>query len=172
YPDINVATTYATSSQIPQLLLTQFQAGNAPHLVFVSPGNTSSTAVWPLAKANHLLPLAGQAWQTRIPKAMRGLPSYGGKYYGYPLAYYLYGVAYNKDQFQQLGLKVPTTFSDVLAMCKKITAAGKVPFVQGFQEFANASLFPAQRAAQYVYGPQPNWDTLRGQSKVSFASSP
>jgi raffinose/stachyose/melibiose transport system substrate-binding protein len=172
YPDIKINATYIPSPSLPQLLLTQFQAGNAPDLYHMLAGRNGITAVLLMAESGRLLPLGNEIWVKRLPGYVKPAMMYKGKPYAYPYALYAVGVAYNIDMFKQIGVKVPTTFAQVLAMCKKISAAGKFPFVQGFSEANNAGLFPQQRMIQYVYSKTKNWDDLRDQKKVSFASSP
>src|SRR6478735_5575261 len=45
-----------------QTIRTQFQAGNAPDVVWGSPGNGSNNALGPLAEAGQLVDLSGEKW--------------------------------------------------------------------------------------------------------------
>ena len=55
------------------------------------------------------------------------------KIYALPLGYNLQGLMYNTDLFASLGLKEPTTFNELLALCGKIRAAGKIPIAAGLR---------------------------------------
>jgi raffinose/stachyose/melibiose transport system substrate-binding protein len=171
YPDIDINATFVPSTALVPLLLTQLQAGNAPDIFHMVPGGSGNNGVWPLASAGRNLNLTGEVWDKRLPAYIKEAVAYQGKTYGFPYNLFLDAVAYNKDLFKQLGLKIPTTFAQVLTMCKKITAAGKVPFIQGVAEANNGALFPLQRMSQYVYSGTPKWDALKSKGTVSFANS-
>src|ERR1700750_186396 len=96
YPDIKIEPTYVPSSNISQVLLTQFQAGNAPDLFHMLPGLNGTTAVLIMAQAGKLLPLDNEIWVHRLPAYVKPALLYKGKPYAYPYALYAIGVAYNK----------------------------------------------------------------------------
>lgn len=50
------------------------------------------------------------------------------KLYGVPYAANADGVIYNKDIFSKLGLQVPKTWDEFMAVCEKIKASGQTPF--------------------------------------------
>ncbi|MFZ5351984.1 MAG: ABC transporter substrate-binding protein [Bacillota bacterium] len=50
------------------------------------------------------------------------------KVYGIPYATNANGVLYNKDQFKELGLEIPKTWDELVAVAEKIKSAGKTPF--------------------------------------------
>ena len=174
YPDIKVEGTYLPGNQLSALLLTQFQAGNAPDVFHVNAGGGTPTNVWPLAAEGKILPMDGSPWIKRIFPPLKKWMSYKGKVYGMPGSIYATGVFYNKDVFTQLGLKIPTRFSEVAPMCRKIRAAGKVPFALGLDASgaSNATLWSQMLMTQWVYRNDPNWTEKRLAKKVTFASSP
>ena len=57
---------------------------------------------------------------------------------------------YNKDLFASLGLQEPTTFNELLALCGKIRAAGKIPISAGFAALWGMFMFPADKAQDTV----------------------
>jgi raffinose/stachyose/melibiose transport system substrate-binding protein len=176
YPNINIQDTYVDTATEMTLLLTQFQAGNAPDIFPLNPGGGTVIGIWPLATAGRLLDLTGRPWQKRIfPPALSEVSCCGngkGKIYGWPAVLNPFATIYNNDLFKQLGLSVPKKFSDVLAMCRKIVAAGKIPFVQAFGNVADGSIVGRPSAAEFVYSADPSWNTKRAKGQVTFASSP
>ncbi len=54
-----------------------------------------------------------------------------GKLWGVPYTYYQWGVYYRKDLFQKNGIEAPKTWSEFLAACKKLKAAGITPITIG-----------------------------------------
>ncbi len=51
--------------------------------------------------------------------------------WGVPYTYYQWGVYYRKDIFERLGLAVPTTWDELLAVCAALQADGVTPFTIG-----------------------------------------
>ncbi|MDQ3674680.1 MAG: extracellular solute-binding protein [Gemmatimonadota bacterium] len=172
YPNIKIQAQYLSSDALATLLVTQLQAGNAPDVFSTVPGRSSPGSVWSLAEAHRLLNLSNRAWEKRIYPA--GLPfvSWNKSVFAWPLTVTPYGVIYNQDLFRQLGLRVPATFSQVISMCRKISAAGKVPFVQAFGNPVASIIIGRQRAAQYVFSVDPQWTAKRRKGQVTFAGSP
>jgi raffinose/stachyose/melibiose transport system substrate-binding protein len=103
---------------------------------------------------------------------MKAQVSYKGKVYGWPIFVQPFAVGYNEDVFNQLHLKVPTSFAQVLAQCKTIRAAGKVPFEQSMNTLAGGQIIGQILAANFVYAQDLHWDDKRYAHKVTFASSP
>jgi raffinose/stachyose/melibiose transport system substrate-binding protein len=172
YPNIHVDPSYVPAATFPQVLLTQLSGGTAPDLFFSSPGNADPSSIWPLAQAGKLLPLSHQPWEKRIYAPTKHDVVYNGKVYGWPVVVGAQGVLYNVDLFKQLGLSVPQTFSDVLQMCRKAVAAGKVPFAQAFGDPTAGIVWGLQRMNEEVYSIDPNWTQKRNKKTVAFATSP
>jgi raffinose/stachyose/melibiose transport system substrate-binding protein len=172
YPDIHIDAQFLPSDTLGQLLVTQVQAGNAPDIVHLQAGNLNAASVWGLGSQGKLLDLSGRPWVKRIYPAARADVTWKGKVYAWPLAMGPFGVIYNADLFKQLGLKVPATFNEALAMCTKINAAGKIPFVQAWGASTTGSIVGRQRYSQYVYTVDPKWDQKRAAHQVTFLSSP
>src|SRR5687768_11436932 len=67
YPNVTVNAQYAPTQQRQGLLLTQFQAGNAPDVFVAFPGYTLQPSVLEFQKAGYLADLSSSAWVRRIP---------------------------------------------------------------------------------------------------------
>jgi raffinose/stachyose/melibiose transport system substrate-binding protein len=82
-----------------------------------------------LIKAGALTPL-DSALKTGFPKFYKPVMdslTYKGHVYGIPIDLNTLTIAYNKTIFSKLHLKIPKTFSQLLAMAKPIRAAGYQP---------------------------------------------
>src|SRR5262249_19799616 len=78
-------------------------------------------------------------------------------------------VFYQRNLFQTLGAKPPTTFRELLSLCTRLSAAGKTPMaINGTFD----SIFSNILAVLFVSGQDPDWTLKRLQHKVTFASSP
>jgi raffinose/stachyose/melibiose transport system substrate-binding protein len=90
----------------------------------------------------NLTPLDDQPWveqlseefvpQVKTPNGIYGAP-YGTSSAG--------GVLYNKPLYDELGLKIPTTWGEFMANNQKVKAAGKIPVAQTYGESWTAQLF-------------------------------
>jgi raffinose/stachyose/melibiose transport system substrate-binding protein len=96
------------------------------------------------------------------------------KLYAYAAGFGPGGILYNRDKFRELGLKVPTNTAELVALCGKIRAAGKIPISASFSSgFTTGAInTTGHMLANFVYNKDPNWTLERIQKKVTFASSP
>jgi raffinose/stachyose/melibiose transport system substrate-binding protein len=60
------------------------------------------------------------------------------------------GVVYNKDMFKDLGLSIPQSFEEFLAVCEKIKASGITPVFMPFKDNWAANIWPAAAFADYA----------------------
>jgi raffinose/stachyose/melibiose transport system substrate-binding protein len=172
-PNINVQATYLPSATLANLIPTQLQSGTASDIIYVTPGGQKIGSVWPLAAAGKLLDLSGQPWFKRMGgKQQQQLSSFQGRVYSWPVAFIPDFVAYNTTLFNQLKLKIPKTFGQMLTMCKTISAAGKVPFAAGFNDTGTWSIISRMLYEQTVFGVNPNWTNDRIAHKTTFAGTP
>jgi raffinose/stachyose/melibiose transport system substrate-binding protein len=172
YPNITVQVQYVPSATYTQTLLTQFQAGNAPDLLYTIPGASLPYGIWALGPngSDKLADLSGSPWVQRILPSVRPYMSAKRRIYAAPLGLNPAGIFYNVEVFNSLGLKPPKTFSDLTALCQKLSAAGKVPIAyQG--PISSALLFNVLASSRFVYTSDPKWTVERLQHKVSFTSS-
>jgi raffinose/stachyose/melibiose transport system substrate-binding protein len=153
-----------------QGLTTQVQGGNAPDVFYTNGGSSSNgpVSVLPLAKAGKIADLSGSSWAGDVPSAARNLFYSGGKLFALPLFEAPLAVEYNATEFKKLGLKPPTTYAEMLQLCGKIKAAGKVPLSVPGQA---AVILPLELAANTVYASAPNWDAQRSANKTTFAGT-
>jgi raffinose/stachyose/melibiose transport system substrate-binding protein len=106
------------------------------------------------------------SWHVTTPKA----GTIGGKQYSIPQeAQVIPLVYYNKSIFRKLHLKVPTTWAQFVAVCKKIKAAGITPIELGGSKDTWASwIFLGGIFSVDVLGKNPNWIVQRKSGKVHF----
>ncbi len=106
------------------------------------------------------------SWHVTTPKA----GTIGGKQYSIPnTAQVIPLVYYNKSIFRKLHLSVPKTWSQFVAACKKIKAAGITPIELGGSKDTWASwIFLGGIFSVDVLGKNPNWIVQRKAGKVHF----
>ncbi|ULR40232.1 ABC transporter substrate-binding protein [Thermus sp. NEB1569] len=94
-----------------------------------------------------------EGWEKVFPKGFQALSKTGDRYTFLPTSYYWWAVYYRKDLFQRLGLAVPKTWKEFVAVCDRLNAAGLTPIAIGTK-----FLWPAAGWFDYlnlrVNGPQ------------------
>jgi raffinose/stachyose/melibiose transport system substrate-binding protein len=171
-PNIKIRAEFIDGGALIERMLPQLQAGHPPDLFQTQPGNFTPISPWALAKAGHLLDLSNEEWTSNRHEPTAKWSEYEGKTYARPVVLGPHGVAYNKKLFSELGLQIPTTFDELLAMCPKITAAGKTPISNGFAASLTSGIVMGQLlSANFVYGVEPDFDDKRTANQVTFAQS-
>ena len=161
---------YTPFAAYPNLLLTEFQAGNPPDLLTTPAGGITIYSTYALGSQGKLLDLTGSPWGKRMVPVTRKYVTVKNRIYGFPAAVVPSGLLYNIDVFKQLGLSVPKDSAALLTLCQKIKAAGKTPIV--LYPSSLGSTVPSNTATAYVYAKDPKWTLHRIQKKTTFASSP
>ncbi|ANS76770.1 ABC transporter substrate-binding protein [Paenibacillus yonginensis] len=76
------------------------------------------------------------------------------------------GVVYNKDIFKELGLSIPNSFEEFLAVCEKIKAAGITPVFMPYKDNWAANIWPAAAFADYADKNEPTlFDDINANKK-------
>jgi raffinose/stachyose/melibiose transport system substrate-binding protein len=174
-PNIHLELTYLDPQSLTTQLQVGLQTGSGPDIFQVLFGNSSAVGVWPLAKAGRLMNLSDQPWVGDIAKSTRPIVSFNGKAYAQPLNVGTNGILYNMDLWNRLGLTAPTTVNDLLSLCRKVSAAGKVMFAAGMAgaQQSNSTLGLVQSLMnEFVFNIDPNWTAERNAGKVKFVNSP
>lgn len=172
YPDIVVKPIYqgSSSAQI-QAVATQIQAGNAPDIFWANSGNIIGADV--LGAAGKVVDLGNRPWVKRVKSISKDVTD-GKKVYGFAAGLTPAGIFYNGATFKQLGLTVPKTFGQLLTMCTKIKAAGKIPFAMAMGSGTSSlqASFYAMVVLLPAYSRDPKWTAERSANSVTFAGSP
>lgn len=80
------------------------------------------------ASKGFLLDLSNEEAMDNVLPSSLSAVSWNGKQYAVPMDYAGIGVIYNKDIFDKLGLKAPTTYREMEAVCRTLKANNIVPF--------------------------------------------
>jgi raffinose/stachyose/melibiose transport system substrate-binding protein len=170
-PGVTFKTSYAPTDQVQTSIRAQLGAGNAPDVHVVYPGDGSSMAMTQIAKAGLLADLSDQAWTSMIPGNFKPAFQYQNKTYMFSAGSSVIGAIYNKSVFQQAGVSIPTTWPELLDVCQKIKAAGKIPIALGAQTPWITQLITYALVPSTVYADTPDFDDQQAARKTSFAQS-
>jgi raffinose/stachyose/melibiose transport system substrate-binding protein len=175
YPNINVNVTLApTLNALYQLETTQLGTGNGPDIITVWPGCGTPISVCVLAKGGYLAPMLEVPWAKRsrsIPVATSA-SKYGQGLFVFSPTVVFKGIFTNDDMFKKLGVQVPQTFSQLLAVCAKAKAAGVTPMLLAANGSGVVQQLIAHIALTTVYAKDPHWGQELKDGKVTFAGTP
>ena len=115
------------------VLKTRMAKNDMPDIIAMG-GNNEYTEV---QSAGMLLDLSGEDFVSTIQESYLQMvyDVNGDKEeaaYGIPYATNASGILYNVDKFAELGLEVPTTWDELIAVCDAAVAAGETPFLFTF----------------------------------------
>jgi raffinose/stachyose/melibiose transport system substrate-binding protein len=173
YPNITVEPTYtSTSSVLFQLETTELAAGSAPDVLYTLPGSGSPVSIVELARAGDLAPMINAPWTKRSPRAFTSLDKNGPVLYAFTPAFTPFGVFTDNALFARLGVAVPQTFSQLLAICHKAHAAGLNALQFGGANPTSAAYLIFDLAAATLYGHDKDWNSQLRAGTVSFDGTP
>lgn len=85
-------------------------------------------------EAGYLLDLTGADYLDNYMESTLGNATIDGKVYGVPGAINLIGVYYNKDMFEEYGIKVPTNWDEFIAAMEAFKAQGSYSLASGYKD--------------------------------------
>jgi raffinose/stachyose/melibiose transport system substrate-binding protein len=168
YPNITVNATYLPTAAVRQEEPLELAAGNAPDLLYVNPGCGGVTSVCALARAGDLAPMIGKPWAKRSLPLITSLDKYRQGLFAFEPIVTPYGVFTNDGLFAKFGLKVPQTFSQLLAVCKKAQADGTwaITLPGGSQITVETTILDL--VTPLVFGQGTHWTAALKAGTVSF----
>lgn len=129
YPDVKVNLESTTLENYQDVLKLKFSTGDVPDVLFGNP-KTYSTFV----DSGNIQDLSDQDFVSRVQENTLENVQIDGKVYGIPLDVMANIVMYNKDIFEEVGVEVPTTYSEFIGVCKKLDEAGYTACAAGYQD--------------------------------------
>ncbi|VIT20726.1 sugar ABC transporter binding protein [Streptococcus pneumoniae] len=146
-----------------EVLKTRVLAGDVPDVVNIYP---QSIELQEWAKAGVFEDLSNKDYLKRVKNGYAEKYAVNEKVYNVPFTANAYGIYYNKDKFEELGLKVPETWDEFEQLVKDIVAKGQTPFgiagadawtLNGYNQLAFATATGGGKEAnQYLRYSQPN----------------
>ncbi len=138
-PNIRITREFQQFENMKTIVKTALASGTGPDILSYG---TGAGFLGPLVEAGLLLPLDEYAdqygWRDRIYAWTFESTTFDNKVYALGNELEMIGVYYNKSIFEELGVNVPTTYDEFLAICEKAKAAGYIPLA-----FANKPGWPA-----------------------------
>lgn len=168
---LDVNLTVADTSQFQTTVRTQLSSGTAPDVFTVWAGGGNPGAIDVLQGAGYLADLSDRDWVADVDPGTAETLQIDDKTYGLPSKLDAVGAIYNTATLAELGLEVPTTYSDLLSYCADVKDAGKVAFSLGIQTDWVTQLIPYALVASTVYGDAPDFDEQLTDGSATFEGS-
>lgn len=138
YPNIKIDMEAVADEPYKDKIRVVMASGEVPDIYFSWAGEFS----WKFARAGRALPLDAAFydtdWKEDVINSAAEPYKWDGKLYGLPMRINAKFMVYNKAMFEDLGLSVPTTWDEFLAVCAALKEADIVPIAFG-NEFPWAS---------------------------------
>lgn len=152
---------------------TQFQAGNAPDVVWGSPGNGAFNALGPFAEAGQLVDLSDEEWATSsIPESAHDLYYTDDVLTAVPVDVAPISQVINVTGYESAGIEPATTYDEVLEQCAHVRDEGLTSLIGlAGSQTSNTGLMAMEIAASRVYAQDPDWNQQRADGDVTFADS-
>lgn len=170
--DVDVKPTYlASTDQIGTAYSTQFQSGSAPDVVWLMPGNSTLVTTLTYAQEDQLVDLSGISAVADLSDTFRDGVEMDGKVYGFPTGADTGGFfVYNKDLFDENGVSVPQTFSELISLCGTLSDKGITPIA--WSPGDGGLSFPMSvMTSATVYADDPDFETERAAGDATFSDS-
>lgn len=146
---IKVDYQIVPSDQYPSLLQTKLNSGECTDIFCSQAGRFDIVTLLNVEK--NAVDLSGEAWAGTIEPTAATEVSVGGKVFGQPMAdtSAVWGIAYNKKIFSDLGLSIPKTWAEFTAVCDAIKASGKTPVYEPVSDGWHHVLWFAEMGCAY-----------------------
>lgn len=167
HPGIKVKFAPTAPTEYNAALNAKLDAGSAGDLITCRPFDASLELynkkhladLTGLAGMENFSPVAKSAWTTDDGKAT----------FCVPMASVIHGFIYNKDAFDQLGIKIPTTEAEFFAALDKIKADGNyIPMAMGTKDLWEAATMGYQNIGPtYWKGEEGRAKLIKGEEKLT-----
>lgn len=128
HPDVKI-TADVNGTNLSEVLKAMFSSGDIPE-IFMTEGYNNM-----LTYEDYLLDLSDQPFVEKLVEAAKPcITTEDGTVVGLPVTFQSEGICYNKAIFEQYGIEVPTTYSELVAVCEKLQENGVTPFVNEFKD--------------------------------------
>ncbi len=169
HSSIRLSYVYKALATPQTVLDSALSTGHGPDLI---PTAGPSVAV-SYANNHNLLALDGYAkqynWSGKMLDWALKSGVVNGKLYSLPTSYETVIIHYNKTLFEKKGWAIPTTRSQLEALCQEIKGAGIIPFSSGNGDYAAATEWFVTAFFNHYAGPDLVYQALSG--KIKFTHS-
>ena len=157
WPNVTLEVTKLPDDNYYTSLKTKLASGECPDIILTQPMYAGSNSCYALAEAGYLTSLNDLDYLSNMPDL--SAVTYDGNVVTATTGVSILGTYYNKDLFEQVGIKdVPKTWADLLDDCKALKDAGIQPIVMGDKDQYVLQFGLYQIAANEIYSKNAKYD--------------
>ncbi|WP_313180365.1 ABC transporter substrate-binding protein [Lacrimispora sp.] len=123
YPNVVIKQTAPADAET--VLFTRVSTGDVPDIMSVYP---AETAYHTMMDDGVYTELTNEEWLNRASDSALQFSTWNGKIYAMPFALNSFGIYCNRTMFEEAGLKLPATWSELMAVCEAFQSKGITPF--------------------------------------------
>lgn len=129
HPEVTIINEVIDTKQFDSVIKARLAGGEGPDIYGLRPPDRDA-----LFQGGYLADLSNEAWfKALYPSAQVEFLS-GGKPVGVPMAMAGCGMLYNKDIFTKYNLSAPTTYDELLNVCKTLKDKGVTPIAMAAKD--------------------------------------
>ncbi len=157
WPNVTLEVTKLPDDNYYTSLKTKLASGECPDIILTQPMYAGSNSCYALAEAGYLAPLNDMDYLSNMSDL--SAVTYNGNVVTATSGVSILGTYYNKDLFEQNGIKnIPKTWDELLADCKILKDAGVQPIVMGDKDQYVLQFGLYQIAANEIYSKNAEYD--------------
>lgn len=131
HPGIKIDIELLESDQYDTVYMARMASGEAADLMSIRYQSADKVNY---AAGDYVADLTGQPACDNLNEGLDQVGAYDGCIQGLPVAADCWGMWYNEDMLEELGMEVPTTIGEFRECCEAAKAAGYVPIANGLQD--------------------------------------
>ena len=125
-----------------------------------------------LDPTKNMVPLTGEPFMDAVQESFQTAVTSGKEVFGVPFGQAMAGgILYNKKVYSDLGLEIPKTWADFMAINAKIKAAGIDPVIQTYADTWTSQLF-VLADFHNVMAVQPDWAEKYTANRAKYVDEP
>ncbi|KAF4326004.1 hypothetical protein G195_000060 [Phytophthora kernoviae 00238/432] len=166
--NISVNLQLIPAEQTTTVLQTKLAVDETPDIIQYN----LASAITDLNLERNFEILDNEPWASRIVN--KDVLSAAGHVYSFHVSQDtgMQGVVYNKQIFADLGLSIPTSYEQFLAICEKIKASGITPVFMPYKDAWAANIWPAAAFADFVAKNDPTFFDELNSNKKKWSDIP
>lgn len=130
HPNVKVEIEMVSNDSYLNTLKMKIAADDAPDMFDLD----NNTYLREFVDAGHIYCLDGEDVFGEVDESLLGDCQIDGVRYGSTISTAAYSIWYNKAVFEKVGVEVPTTYDEFIAVCDKLLEAGITPMATAFAE--------------------------------------
>lgn len=151
HPNVTIINETFDSNTYDSIYKARLAGGDGPDIYGVRPEDLSA-----LVKGGYAMDVSDCDWFTQLTDSAQTAYLIDNEPYAFPILMSGNGILYNKSIFEQYGINVPTTFTELLSVCQTLRDNGVTPFAMAAKDNWWPQFILYYATAEHVLAIDPN----------------